>query len=285
MQTHSHHICILRYNLGFTYKETTGEINATTKETIPGNLGGDCLFIDNIVDKLWFLYQQIAQSKTVVKCQAFIAIARYFELCLKEICATHNTHFQELFFVFIVPNEWSTRKDIMQIVLVPLLQHIGIIFPPNIFDKILLITQLGAVLSFLQLDSLTKQSIPAYIHNENRCILYNIRLESEIIQQKSIYFQLKESYDLKIYNSARFFIPQVISVEESCQHDCRVDFDHILNNLKKLVFQQILNMESLSEIPIQDDSLYVENPTAADLIMNDLLMATIVSVNYNLNSV
>lgn len=267
-----------RSDLDFTFNEAAGIINKNCEKTILVNQKEDSIYIDNVVEKLDCIYQQMTKNGADINgSRIFTAISKYFEFCLNKVCDEQNGRFRQLYFVFIVPNEWSMKKDIVHIVLHPLLQHIGVEFSPNPFNKMLSLTQLEAAFSFYQLHPLKKQSVPAYIQQENRCIMYNIILHGNLIQHQIVYFQFKESHDLKNTNGGRFYLPRVISIRNNRQDNCLIDFDYILKRLQILVFKQILNIENLNNLPIQAEYLNIENPTAADLIMNELLDATTVS--------
>lgn len=168
------------------------------------------------------------------------------------------------------------NRDMLHTVLIPLLHHIGIPLPPNPLDKILYTTPLETSLLRLQL-GMKERFIPSYIENENRCILHNIGVVGNTILQRSVYFQFKESYDLKLYNGRRCFVPKVISMEEN---QCVMDSDYIQKNLYHLVFEQILNTQNFNDIIIQSE--YIENLTVAEQIIDELLRLTVVSVNNHL---
>lgn len=272
--------------MGFTYDEITGNINTSDERVIIENLGKDSIYVDNVVKKLDSIYQQAVQEGAdITKSKIFTAIKKYFESCLKELCKEQKIHFAQLYFIFIVPNEWSLKKKMVHLVLIPLLQHIGVTFSSNYLDNILCIMQLESSSSCLQLEEKHGRKIPKlprFFQNQNRCILYNMEFPREGIHQQSIYFQFKESYDIKIYNSKRFYIPKVIFVEEKHHDNCTIDFDYLQDRLNTLVFKQILNAENLCDIPINGTNMNTENVTAADELMEELLQATIVSGIYYL---
>lgn len=199
------------------------------------------VFIENTVEELSNIYQQKAHGDVdTTECILFSAISKYFKSCLKKICDTQKVHIDDLYFIFIAPNEWSTKSEMALLVLIPLLENMGVIFHQNPLDRVFYTTQLEASLSYLQLNPQQGQSIPAFVQNTNQCILYNVGIEDEAVQQQSIYFQLKESLDLELFKSGRFYIPKVVAIEENHQDNCMIDFDFVKNSLQQMVFAQVL---------------------------------------------
>lgn len=231
----------------------------------------DWIAIKNTVEELSSIYEQATQKNVdITKCIQFIAISKYFETCVKDICDPQNTKLDTLNFIFIVPNGWSDKTHMVLLVLAPLLKNLGIIFLENPLDRIICKTQLEAALSYLQLESPIMQlrPLPAFVQNANQCILYDITIDDRAIKQQSVYFQLKESRELELYNGARFYTPKVVFVEES-QDECMIDFDYVKDSLDQLIFEEILN-----------EQLITKSSTAVDKVRDNVFYAIKVSRSF-----
>lgn len=163
----------------------------------------------------------------------------------------------------------------MDFILTPLLEHTGVTFLPNNQEKKLCMTYLEATLSHYQLGLHKIPDTFSFIENENHCIMYKIRFDDDKIQQESIYFQLKETYDLKLYNKKRFYVPKTISLDVSFQSGF-VDFDDIKYNLHQFIFTQVLDIDGLIDTMILDDYLRETYENVAELILCEVLQTTAV---------
>lgn len=268
-------IC-LRSEIGFHFKEEHGKV-ITLDE---GNSEEGCIHVDNVVEKLNHIYEQkMKENIDIVKCKYFKAISKYFELHLKQICDERQAHLEKLYFVFIMPNEWSAKTNMAELVLTPLLSNIGVLFSQDTSDRILCITHLCAMLSYLQLQPFKKQESLTFLQNENHCILYTIEITDKMMQQESIYFQIKQNYDLEIYYGDRFYIPKIISIHKYPQNDCIFDFDEVRNGLRQLLSDELVDVDDLLDTPLQDGFYTRINKykTVADVIISQLLDMTQVS--------
>jgi hypothetical protein len=203
----------------------------------------------------------------------FFAIAAYFGTLLTKLCNDNNIQLNILYPIFIVPNEWKTEtNDILQQIMIPLLTKAGIHFDTeDNRDRVLFIGQLEANMASIQLRKNSKQ-LP-YIHNENRCIMYDLYKDKRLLKLKANYFQVKEDYNLRLFNE-KYYSLNIISMHEITIDDEKKLGKSIEHFLKEFIFKNILKIEHLIETPTEEDQ------EEADGILDEIIFSFFVLFAY-----
>lgn len=251
----------------FQLHKQTGDIHEIVRNTKPVNSYAphDYVHIINVVQRIYRIYLDVKYRKLNVKRdKSFLAIARYFKLCLKEICTKRSMALDRLYLVFVTPNKWAKESDIINLVMLPLLSEIGVMLPHNYTDRASFLTKLEAGFANLQLNSRNKQSLPSFFHNENRCVMYSLYEDNATLEVNSMYFQLKENYNLRAIND-KYYTPKLISTAHSSVYEPS-HFSHAKYRLKKIIFEP-LNLPP---------SILSSNDGIADAILDTILHNVIV---------
>jgi hypothetical protein len=174
---------------------------------------------------------------------------------------------ERVYLIFSIPDEWTVEStNIIAQIMIPLLNRAGITFSDDYRDRVLFVGELEASMSYNQLNQFSKQP-SHFIYSENRCIQHNLYEDQGIIKFKTICFQVKDDYNMKLYYDS-FYSLNVIFIND-------IDFpifslkeiSNIAYILKQFIFKNLLRMEHLITTP----SSYEYNTSAADDILDDIL--------------
>lgn len=224
--------------------------------------------------------QSLHKLNTTLKCdrwdisdnENYNEIANYILSCLNKVCKSRNIHLERLYMVFIMPNEWAKQTYYIKLLMETLLTKIGLKIPQNFQDRVLLVTELEAYLSYNQYKIKINKSIP-FIQNENRCVIYEMcgNYEEQLVI-KSTSFQIKEDYSLRGFDR-KLYAPKILAVDKGVQLE-NLNFAGVKQLLKHLVFGKFLNHELLINKYIMAADGKIKSVT--DIVLNLLLDKIIV---------
>lgn len=238
------------------------------------------LYIDNITLKLEKLYTDITDLKlksskedmnfntsTYLDANTeWFAIIKYFEWCWKIICNKGTTRLDKLYLVFVVPNEWFADSDIIEELMIPLLTQSGVTFPHtegNYRSRVQFVSKLEASISFLQLRKDIQGTLPAFIQNENKCVLYELHKHGTAFKLTASYIHIKEDYNLKL-NDEHYYTLKHVSKNKISLFSSK-EFDSILHKLQQYIFKTVLKVEdSILKQKYMEDGIFryfVQNTT------------------------
>jgi hypothetical protein len=244
------------YNKDFLFHKSTGNIHYLDRYNDPDTKGhnSDWIYIKNSIQAINELFDD-RDTVDIMNSDTFIAISKYFETILKTACSDNHIKLNKLYPIFVVPDEWKVETvKLIQELMIPILTKAGLHFETEYYrDRVLFIGELEAKMAGLQLQK--KNSKPsAFIHNENRCIMYAFYNDKRTIKFKATYFQVKEDYNLRLFND-KYYSLNIISRFEITM--CTQDElnDSIGCVLKKRVFNELLDMELLTMTPLNNQSL------------------------------
>lgn len=165
---------------------------------------------------------------------------------LKEMCDILQVDLANMYLIFIIPNEWKEKSGIIEHIFEPILTQAGAVLPQDCSHRALYITQLEAHLSSLQLGKNNKNSIPSFFQNENRCLMYDIVLQDNKLTLHPVYFQLKEDYNLRLFNE-NYYLPKLLQYSNTSSYFHAKSIDEIDRELVKLISGNILASGGLSK--------------------------------------
>lgn len=203
----------------------------------------ECVYVDNVVDELVAFYERkkTQEDFSISNDIVFYSIVKYFENNFMQESQRFNRGLDGSYFIFIIPNEWQLKPDIIDYVMVPLLENMGVSLPQDRSQRVLFITWLESKLLFFQ------QTTPNLLKNDDRCIWHDIHVNERAVTIKTAYFQVKEDYNLKFNRS--FFVPKIKSLD-----DYQVFHEFNLKNyLEELTFTSMMDASHLINTPYPDN--------------------------------
>lgn len=205
--------------------------------------------------------------------EKFVAISRYFSMNFDQIRDCFDVQYERLYLMFIIPNQWQ-QNSIIRTIIFLLLENIDVVVTsalPN-QERIFFMTHLEASLMNTQLYG---ERNPDFIRQENRCLIYDLKMEATITKMQMVFFQLKEEPNISGFYE-KFYVPKVLQSKGSQNFNdinLKHDFEHFLFN-EKLQEQQLIT----SRYRTKDYS--TETHSVASYIMDDILSNIIVSTEF-----
>lgn len=208
------------------------------------------VYIHNFTEELYNLFK-VGKEKhdDITDSEVFWAIFKYLRYCLRDV----GVHPPETYLVFVTPNEWALEPDIINLMMRSLLEGFEIYLHTATRDntRILLVTELEATLSYYQLGAKTRNTIPPFIGIENRCVIYRLFTKSNAIIIESMYFQMKEDYNLRLFDE-KYYKPNVLSIVNPINVGS-INFMNIIDTLKEIIFNELLDPEDSIDTPTDFD--------------------------------
>jgi hypothetical protein len=198
----------------------------------------------------------------------FVAIVAYFKTLLLNVCSDNNVQFNILYLIFVVSDSWKVEtNNIIQQIMMPLLTKVGIHFDTeDNRDRVLFMSTLETYMTYFQLGK--HRTSLSFIHNENRRIMYNLYDNGQLVKLKATYFQVKEDYNLRMFNE-KYFSLNIISMHEITTYDMKELENGIKNALKQFILDKLLKMGHLITTLNDDWS----GRGAAESILKDILFS------------
>jgi hypothetical protein len=206
------------------------------------------IYINNVTQAIDDLYADVVKAEVIPDIhnnKTFVAIAKYFESIINKLCHENNMHLEKMYPVYIIPDDWKMEStDIINQIMIPLLTKAGVnIIGEYYQERVLFIGELEAEMAYFQLDKSSKT--PLYLHNENRSVIYTMYDQQGTLKLKSVFLQVKEDYDLKLFEE-RCFSLKLLS-RHTTDHSISVSnaFYNIRSTLEQFIFKDVLKMEHL----------------------------------------
>jgi hypothetical protein len=180
-----------------------------------------------------------------------------------------------MYLLFVVPNSWAETLDRLNLTMVPLLKKAGVVFPEDVSEKLIYITQLDAGLSNFQLHSYFTKQAPQFFTQEGSGMMYDIHIDETSICLNATSYQLQEDRGLRLFGE-RHYTPEIDHVDTSERFNS-VDLEGVKDALEEVVFKNIFDLGHLMhDTAVPDDCS--EYKTVAACILGDILMNIRVSV-------
>lgn len=234
--------CIFSFATDIMYDKQTGgfiELEMYDKPKLD-DLKDGIVRIENIIRELVDLYSAHKnQNYDFLNDGNYLIICKYFEDCLKKTSKSLRVPLKKLYFVLLTENDWAIDSDIIDSILQPLLKRGA---HKDEITKITHVTRLeGSLLNF-QFHEELKKKLPAFIQNENRCILHDIYADKNTVKLQSLVFQLKEDYNLRFFKE-KYYVPNPTSIHNSTNLS---DID-LQEAIEQLIITNLLQIDGLSE--------------------------------------
>jgi hypothetical protein len=174
----------------------------------------------------------------------FIAITKYLESVIKEVCNRYKMSLNKLYPIFIVPDDWrEISMDLIHRMMIPILTEAGILFETEDYrDRALFIGESEAEIAYHQLNQY-KIQLP-FIHNENRCVMHTLYQDGGTIKLKSAYFQVKEDVKMNFFGE-RFYSLHTIHDNDYISILQENELKRNTSILKQFIFRNFLKMKHL----------------------------------------
>jgi hypothetical protein len=159
--------------------------------------------------------------------------------------------------------------------MVPMLIKAGLIESQSYSDGVLFITRLEATFANIQLEN--EKDIPEFVHNESRCVLYNIVMDKAFTELQSTYFIFKEDYNLRVLDQ-KYYVPKIIQHMDRSPNFSDISLDAVKTALEQLIIIDTLQAENLTRMPMLDERYsYYQCTVVGDLVMEKVLRHITVS--------
>lgn len=257
----------VKHEIGFTYNTHTGEIvevESINEMTII-KVTEDTILAPNIIQELSHLLAQHVPHDKVC-----FANSMYLKYCLKDVCRFHDIHFDQLFPVFVIPDEWRTFDT--EMFMTKLMKKAGFSFSNSCNDRVSIVTELEASLFYIQFSASHQQdSERTFLLFKNGCIMFDPYFDKDTINMKSIHFYCnKEDYTSMANDTSYYAV-----LEKIAQIKERPNVIN-LNNVKKQIFS-LLKAEDLLFNAVQEKNCY-DYKSVADCITHDVLKNVYVNI-------
>lgn len=226
----------------FYYDEDTGSVHP---EYIDENKG--FISIDNFTQQLYQLYTMVKKKKMYAlnDDKRFLAVIKHLKIILDTVCNIYRIHLKRLYLVFMIPDHWAQDLDIIDLIMVPLLGRIGVEIPQDRQNRVLFITELEGILSYVQLDNKICKKLPPFFRNENRCIMFYLCSGNEATTIQSTYFQIKEEYLLRT-NNGNYYTPKISAINDGLTLG-NIFFEDVETKLTQLILNNILHIDNIQK--------------------------------------
>jgi hypothetical protein len=204
--------------------------------------------------------------------KAFKWMVKSLKSRMRHVYTTNKTKLENMYLIFVIPDEWTMEStDIIQEVFIPLLLKVGVIFPGEYRDRVLFIGELQASMAFQQLSmNYSTINVAAFMRSENRCIQYTLCSDRGAFKFKTIYFQVKEDYESKVFNRSFYTINIISKTQIPLFSD--QEFDNVRSVLKQFIFKNLLKLDC--ELTIN------KTPTFTDTVLDHTISAFYVRLVY-----